>query len=57
MSYINHIKLEGVRSIMEKEHIPLNQAAEIYGFSDPNYVSRLYKKYFHANITDVIKRE
>lgn len=57
MSYINHIKLEGIRSIMEKEHIPLNQATELYGFSDPNYVSRLYKKYFHLNITDIVKKE
>ena len=56
MSYINRMKLEGIRNIMENEHLPLCKAAELYGYSDPNYVSRLYKKIFHANITDVVSK-
>ncbi|MCI8388555.1 MAG: helix-turn-helix transcriptional regulator [Clostridiales bacterium] len=52
MTYINRTKLEKIRSIMIKENIRLYQAAEMFGYSDPNYVSYLYKKYFHMNITD-----
>ena len=57
MSYINRTKLEAIVSIMKQERLPLYKAAELYGYSDPNYVSRLYKKMFHANITDVISKE
>ena len=51
MQYINRTKLIAVRGIMQKENIPLYRAAAMYGYSDPNYVSRLYKKLFSQNIT------
>lgn len=54
MSYINRVKLESIASTMSREHLPLYKAAELYGYSDANYVSRLYKKMFQTNITDVI---
>ena len=38
---------------METKKLPLYEAATMYGYSDPNYVSRLYKKMFGFNITDV----
>lgn len=49
--FINELKLENVRNLMETRNIPLWQAAAQYGFSDPNYVSKLYKKYYNENIT------
>lgn len=52
MKYINIQKLSRIRSLMEKERVPLYRAASIYGFSDPNYASRLHKKLFGYNITD-----
>lgn len=57
MSYINHVKLDKIRTVLEKEHLPLYKASELYGYTDPNYVSRLYKKMFHANISDHIKNK
>ncbi len=51
MQFVNRAKLEKVRALMEKEHLKLYQAAERYGYTDPNYVSRLYQKYFHTHIT------
>ncbi len=51
MQYINRTKLIAVRGIMQKERLPLYRAAAMYGYSDPNYVSRLYKKLFSQNIT------
>ena len=52
MNYINTIKLKGVRSLMESSGMKLYEAALQYGYSDPNYVSMLYKKMFGRNITE-----
>ncbi len=54
MRFINTAKLNGIRSLMEKEGLTLSQAALLYGYTDPNYVSRLYKQYFHINITAAV---
>ena len=51
IKYVNTAKLKGVQSLMEKEHIKLYEAAQMYGFSDANYVSYLYKKTFGRSIT------
>ena len=52
ITFINRIKLEKIQVLIKKEKLKLYQAAELYGYADPNYVSRLYKKYFHKNITE-----
>lgn len=52
MRYINMVKLEGIRALMESEHVHLYEAAALYGYTDPNYVSRLYRRIFGYNITD-----
>lgn len=44
--FINRQKLTGVRALMEKEHLPLCEAAALFGFSDPGYAGRLYRRYF-----------
>ncbi len=49
--YINRIKLENMRTLIENKDFTLQQAAVLYGYTDPNYVSRLYKKTFGQNIT------
>ena len=50
--YINRMKLDKIRLLMKNEHMNLNRAAAIYGYTDPNYCSRIYKKYYGKNITD-----
>ena len=50
--YVNTQKLEGVKLLMEQKNLRLYEAALCFGYSDPNYVSRLYKKYYGHNITD-----
>ena len=52
MRYINKHKLEGIKTLMEQTNLHLYEAAGLYGYSDPNYVSRLYKQLFGYNITD-----
>lgn len=52
MRYINKQKLEGIKTLMDQANLHLYEAADIYGYNDPNYVSRLYKQLFGYNITD-----
>ena len=53
--YANEQKLAHIRSLMENLHIPLREAALQCGFDDPNYVSKLYRRYFHVTLTSAIK--
>ena len=49
--FINEIKLESIKDLMQTRGVSLCRAAEQYGYSDGNYVSRLYKKYYNESIT------
>ncbi len=49
--YIGRIKLKQIRQLMTVQSLSLAQASAQLGYVDPNYVSRLYKKYFGMNIT------
>lgn len=53
MKYLNTTKLKSMQMLMQKENLKLRNAAILYGYSDPNYVSALYKKLFGHNITDI----
>ncbi len=53
--FINRIKLENMRILIENKELTLQQATSLYGYSDPNYVSRLYKKMFGQNITAALR--
>lgn len=55
ITYVNQAKLARIRTEMECENLRLYEAAARYGYNDPNYVSRLYKRYFGKNITDFKK--
>ena len=52
MKYINRTKLESMKAMMDIEKIRLREATPLFGYSDPNYVSRLFKQIFGYNITD-----
>ncbi len=54
IGFINKIKLQNIKSLVESAKTPLNRAAGMYGYSDPNYVSRLFKKYYGMSLTDCI---
>ena len=55
ITFVNQAKLSRIRTEMERENLRLYEAASRYGYNDPNYVSRLYKRYFGKNITDFKK--
>lgn len=50
--YVNYEKLEAIKDLMEKESARLYEAAAFFGYNDPNYVSRLFKKYYGHNLTN-----
>ena len=52
MKYINKTKLENLKLRMDDGNIKLYEAAALFGYRDPNYVSRLFKQFFGYNITD-----
>ena len=52
IQFINKVKLSQMRTVMKRENLKLYEAAEMFGYADPNYVSRLYKKLFGQNVTD-----
>lgn len=52
MRYINKLKLENIKTLMDNTNMHLYEVAAMYGYSDPNYVSRLYKQLFGHSITD-----
>ena len=54
--FTNELKLENILELMRSKGVTLAEASAQYGFSDPNYVSRLYKKYFGENITEALKK-
>lgn len=51
MHYVNKTKLENLKTLMDNTNLHLYEAAAIYGYTDPNYVSRLHKQIFGYNIT------
>jgi len=53
--FINETKLTRIKMLMENNQLSLRQASAQYGFSDPNYVSKLYKKYYNETITQAAK--
>ena len=55
ITFVNQAKLSRIRTEMERENLRLYEAARRYGYTDANYVSRLYKRYFGKNITDFKK--
>ena len=51
--YVNLRKLTDIKNLLNKENLPMYKVAEMYGYSDANYVSALYKKLFGRNITSL----
>ncbi len=56
MQYINRKKLTAIATDMQNEGIKLYEASARYGYADPHYVSRLYKKLFLKNISSSIEK-
>lgn len=51
VEYINITKLQRLKELMESRKLTVRKAAELVGYEDENYVSRIYKKYFGCNLS------
>lgn len=54
--YINDVRLEFVKNLVVKESATLAEACEHVGLNDPNYVSRMFKKYYGMSLTEIINK-
>ncbi len=52
VEYINVTKLRFVKELIDTYRLPIREAGARAGFTDENYVSRIYKRYFGKNITE-----
>jgi AraC-like DNA-binding protein len=57
IKYVNSVKLRMLISLMRDKGITLSQASALLGFSDPNYVSRLYRRYYGTTLTDALSKD
>lgn len=53
IEYINKTKLKKIKELVMTKKLTLRQAGESVGLNDENYISRMYKKYFGHNISDL----
>ncbi len=54
MHFINGVKLSRIRGLLETRQVTLAEASALFGYTDPSYVSHLYKKMYGVRITDAI---
>ncbi len=52
MEYINRRKLSYMIELIRRYHYTLSQAGEHVGFTDANYVSRIFKRYYGMTLTE-----
>lgn len=57
MRYINLFRLSKADSLLRSGDMSVTDAALACGFSDPNYFSRLYKKYRHLAPSETARSE
>ncbi len=53
--YVNEKRLEMLKNLIIKESATLSEACFLVGFDNPNYVSRLFKKYYGQPLRELKK--
>jgi len=52
VEYINRRKLSSMLEYMQRYHYNVSQAGEQVGFTDSNYISRIFKRYYGMTFTE-----
>jgi len=52
IEYINRRKLTHMLALIDSENYSLSQAGEQVGISDPNYISRIFKRYYGMTFSE-----
>lgn len=53
--YINRLKLRHISELMSRFGYGIREAGEYVGFTNPNYVSRIFRKYYGVPITEYLR--
>ena len=53
IKYTNRIKLEFAINLVKKESATLKEVCSLCGINDPNYLSRMFKKYLNTSISAI----
>lgn len=51
--YINEVRMQIVKSLVLNESATISEACAFVGINDPNYISRMFRKYMNTTITDI----
>ncbi len=51
--YINEVRLEIVKNLCLNESASLSEACASVGIDDPNYISRMFRKYYDTTLRDI----
>ena len=52
--FINSVKLSQILTVMQRENRKLHEASALFGYEDPNYVSRLFKLYYGKTVRELL---
>ena len=55
IQYINRLKLDKIKVLVELKGLTIEQAGDIYGIHDKNYISRMFKKYYGHTLSELKK--
>ena len=55
VNYINRLKLENIKNLVVNNGISIRQAGESVGLYDESYISRIFKKYYGLNLSELKK--
>lgn len=49
IDYLTKVRLENAKTYMERNYLSLKEISFMVGYKDPNYFSRVFKKYYHES--------
>ena len=55
VNYVNRLKLENIKNLVVNNGISIRQAGESVGLYDESYISRMFKKYYGLNLSELKK--
>lgn len=55
VNYINRLKLENIKNLVINNGLSIHQAGESMGLYDESYISRMFKKYYGLNLSELKK--
>lgn len=55
IEYVNRLRMNTAMTLLQQNHLPINEIAQAVGINDSNYFSRLFRKYKNTSPTNIQK--